>query len=90
MRYLNNSEKKRIVRYRKHLFYLGLLLLALLEIFIPRDPYFWFDGLPVFYSVFGLLGCILTIIICKTLGRHWLMKSEDYYDMNNKKRGHLD
>lgn len=84
---MDDSKKRRILRYRKHLFCLGLLLLALLEIFIPRDPYFWFDGLPGFYSVFGLVSCILIIIICKALGKHWLMVKEDYYDVNGEKGG---
>lgn len=94
MKYLNNSGKKRIVRYRKYLFCLGFLLLVLLEILtpflVPTHPYFWFDRLPGFYSAFGLIGCILTIIICKAIGRRWLMKNEDYYDVKNKKGGHLD
>jgi hypothetical protein len=80
MRYLDDSKSKGILTYRKHLFYLGLLLLALLDIFLPRDPYFWYDGLPGFYAVFGLISCILLIIICKALGHHWLMVREDYYD----------
>jgi len=78
MKYMNDSKKKRIMK--KHLFCLGLLLLALLEIFIPRDPYFWFDRLPGFYAVFGLASCLLIIIICKALGQHWLMVREDYYE----------
>jgi hypothetical protein len=69
------------MRYRKYLFYIGLLLVvALFEIFIPRVPYFWFDGLPGFYTAFGLVACLLTIIICKALGRHWLKVRKDYYD----------
>jgi hypothetical protein len=88
---MDNSKNKKNPRFRKSLLYLTLLLVALFEIFLPRDPYFWFDGLPGFYAVFGLVSCILTIIICKALGQHWLMVREDYYDVNGKKgREHVD
>jgi hypothetical protein len=91
MRYMDNSKNKKSPRFRKSLLYLGFLSVALVEIFLPRDPHFWFDGLPGFYAVFGLISCILAIIICKALGQHWLMVREDYYDVNNKKaREHVD
>jgi hypothetical protein len=77
---MDNSKNKKNPRFRKSLLYLTLLLVALLEIFLPHDPYFWFDGLPGFYTAFGLVACLLTIIICKALGRHWLKVREDYYD----------
>ncbi|MBT9138272.1 MAG: hypothetical protein DDT31_00823 [Syntrophomonadaceae bacterium] len=85
---MDDSKNKKILKYRKHLFCLGSFLFVLLEFFIPRDPYFWFDGLPGFYTVFGLVSCFLIIIICKALGQHWLMVREDYYDLSgNGKKG---
>ncbi|HSV30853.1 MAG TPA: hypothetical protein VLH40_02355 [Atribacteraceae bacterium] len=84
---MDNPNKKRILRYRKYFFCLGFLLVALFDFFLPRDPFFWFDGLPGFYSMFGLVSCVLTIIICKALGRHWLMVREDYYDVKDQEEG---
>ncbi|MBT9161180.1 MAG: hypothetical protein AAGB97_01170 [Dehalococcoidia bacterium] len=83
MRRLNNPQNRKKLKY---LFYGSLLLFALMDLLVPRKPYFWFDGLPGFYAIFGVVMCILTIIICKALGYSWLMVREDYYD-NDKKGG---
>jgi len=90
---MEHSKKKGVLRYQKHLFAVGLFSLALSEILILRDPHFWFDGLPGFYAVFGLVSCLLLIVMCKALGQHWLMVKENYYDVNEtaqRGNGHLD
>lgn len=33
-----------------------------------------------FWSAYGLIGCIIMIIVCKGVGHAWLMKKENYYD----------
>ncbi len=33
-----------------------------------------------FWSVYGFIGCIIMIIVCKGVGHAWLMKKENYYD----------
>lgn len=73
----NNSKSSKTLKY---LLYISLPLFAVADLLVLRKSYFWFDGLPGFYAVFGFVTCILTIIVCKTLGHYWLMVSEDYYD----------
>jgi hypothetical protein len=40
----------------------------------------WWSGVPAFYALFGLLGCIVIILFAKVIGKHFLLKREDYYD----------
>jgi hypothetical protein len=71
---------------RDHLKALKLILYLLMaaaivfDILIPRhEAHFFGDKIPVFWSVFGLICCILMIRIMKGIAHTWLMKKEDYY-----------
>jgi hypothetical protein len=69
----------------KHWFYAGLVLIAVSEILLPRllrgEPaHFWFEDLPAWGAMYGLLSCVLIIGVSKLLGHLWLMKRETYYD----------
>jgi hypothetical protein len=69
----------------KRWFYVGLAILALGEVVVPllfgTDPaHFWFEDLPAWGSLYGLISCVLIIVVSKVLGKVWLMRREDYYD----------
>jgi hypothetical protein len=38
------------------------------------------EHLPGFWAVFGLLGCLVLVVIAKGLGQLGISKREDYYD----------
>jgi hypothetical protein len=38
------------------------------------------EGLPVFWTVFGLLGCVVLVIVSKAVVGPFVSKHEDYYD----------
>jgi len=38
------------------------------------------ERLPGFWTVFGLVGCVLLILLSKWFGRLGIMRREDYYD----------
>jgi phage-related holin len=38
------------------------------------------EHIPAFWSVFGLLGCLVLVIVSKTFGHLFVSRSEDYYD----------
>ena len=58
-----------------------LVLLILVDFIIPRhEIHFFGDKIPGFWSVFGLISCVLIIIVSKWIGQLWLMQDEDYYD----------
>ena len=68
----------------KRCFYVGLALVALAEIvslFIPHEePHISFEDWPAFGSIYGLVSCVLIIVLSKLLGKVWLMRRENYYD----------
>jgi hypothetical protein len=69
----------------KRIFYVCLAMLAVSEAAAPRllytdHPHFWFEDLPAWGSIFGLVSCVVIITVSKLLGRLWLMRQENYYD----------
>jgi hypothetical protein len=40
----------------------------------------WVEHLPGFWTVFGLVGCALLIVLSKWFGHTGIMTREDYYD----------
>ena len=41
---------------------------------------FWWSEVYGFFSLFGFLGCLATILVAKILGEMWLQRRENYYD----------
>ena len=68
----------------KRWFYVGLAVMALAEIVLPyvfhEEHHFSFESWPAFGSIYGLVSCVLIIVVSKLLGKVWLMRREDYYD----------
>lgn len=72
-------------------FYRGLavvvvaeIVVLLLSLFIfPSDHprHFWFEYIPAWGSLYGLVSCTAIIVVSKLLGKIWLMRKEDYYDV---------
>jgi hypothetical protein len=54
-------------------------LLGGLDLFLPRHTHFGFEGVPVFYGVFGFTAFFLIVLAGKQL-RKVLKRREDYYD----------
>ena len=69
----------------KRWFYVGLAVVALAEIVLPRvfgdlHSHFSFESFPAWGSLYGLASCVAIIVVSKALGKLWLMRREDYYD----------
>ena len=65
----------------KQIAYGVLILLVVVDIFIPRNEvHFFGDEIPGFWSFFGLIACVLIIVISKWIGHLGLMQREIYYD----------
>lgn len=74
---LLDSPKNR-ARVRKY-FYISLLILLVIEFFIPKQGHFSWEEAYGFYAAYGFIGCVSLIFIAK--GLRWLVKrKEDYYD----------
>ena len=48
--------------------------------FDVHPPHFWFEWIPAWGSLYGLVSCVAIIVVSKFLGKTWLMRREDYYD----------
>jgi hypothetical protein len=40
----------------------------------------WAEHLPGFWALFGLIGCVLLVVLSKGFGHRGISKREDYYD----------
>ena len=76
LKYLN--ERSHVLKW---LFFAFLALFVVLDFYATRhESHFFGDSLIGFWSLFGVLGCLGMIVICKGLSHAWLAKKEDYYD----------
>jgi hypothetical protein len=75
------------VRWRRirHCFFAILLALAVGEAAVPLlfemdHAHFWFEDVPAWGSLYGLVSCVVIIVASKLLGKLWLTRPEAYYD----------
>ena len=63
------------------LFFAALAACAAADVFVPRhEAHFFGDKVPVFWTGFGLAGCIAMSVVCKWISKHLIARAEDYYD----------
>jgi hypothetical protein len=80
MKLVDIIEKLRTKTVKK-IAYGVLGLLIVVDFIIPRhEIHFFGDKIFGFWSLFGLIACILIIVVSKWIGHHGIMKDEDYYD----------
>jgi hypothetical protein len=76
LEYLNKHSK-----VLRNLFFAFLMGTVVYDFFAKRHgTHFFGDLIMGFWSVFGILGCLGMIVVCKGLSHVWLEKEEDYYD----------
>jgi hypothetical protein len=72
-----DSQKNRS-RVRAY-FYVALVILMMVELFVPKHGHFPWEEAYGFYAAYGFIGCVSLIFIAK--GLRWLVqRKEDYYD----------
>lgn len=80
MKLLDIIEKLR-TKNVKRIAYIALIILIITDFFIPRHGIHYFgDEIPGFWSLFGLVACILIILVSKFIGRLGIMQDENYYN----------
>ncbi len=72
------DSRKNLVLFLR-IFYASLVVLLVLDFFIPKHPDFGFDGAPNFFAAYGFISCVMLVLVAKVL-RMFLMKDENYYD----------
>ncbi len=68
------------VKLVKNISFLFLIAAVVFDLLVSRHPHFWGDNFRGFWALFGLLGSVVMIKICKGISHLWLMREEDYYD----------
>ena len=53
---------------------------AVPQLLYTDEPHFSFENWPAWGSLYGLVSCVLIIVVSKLLGKVWLMRRENYYD----------
>ena len=66
-------------------FYAALAAFALAEIAVPPlfstdHAHFWFEDIPAWGSIYGLVSCVVIVVVSKLLGKLWLVRPDNYYD----------
>jgi hypothetical protein len=69
----------------KRWFYAGLAALAVAEVVLTSfvdagEAHFWFEEIPAWGSIAGLVACVAIIVVSKLLGKLWLTRPDTYYD----------
>lgn len=58
-------------------------IFMVLEIIRPAEAGhsgFWWNSIPLFYAVYGFVGCASIVVVAKFFGEILLQKRDDYYD----------
>ena len=60
----------------------SLLALVVFGVFFatPAHPVFPWHDVPGYMAVIGFLGCIVVVLIAKSIGKKFLQRPEDYDD----------
>ena len=65
----------------KKIAYIALIFIIVTDFFIPRhEIHFIGDKIPGFWSLFGIVACIMIILISKWIGHLGIMQDENYYN----------
>jgi hypothetical protein len=64
--------------------WIGLAIATIASIIVEftmhHDVHHSWSGIPLFWIIFGFIGCILIITFAKSIGTLILLKKEDYYN----------
>ena len=61
-------------------FYIFLVLLIVVDLILPKHPFFPWEGYPAFYGAFGFLAYTGIVFVSNYILRKIVMRKEDYYD----------
>jgi len=67
----------------RHWIVLGVIALItlILEFTVLADyKSHWWNSIPLFYGIYGFIGCVVTIFLAKGLGKLIIYRNEEYYD----------
>jgi len=60
-------------------FYIFLVLLVIADFFVPKHPFFPWEGYHSFYAVYGFVAYVSIVFGSNYILRKFLKRKEDYY-----------
>lgn len=72
----NPANVRRFIRG----FFVICVLLLLADFFVPKHGDFYWEDVPQFYAAYGLVACIVLVLVSKYVLRKLVIRSENYYD----------
>ncbi len=72
-------DKPKNVKRFLGIFYLSLVVLLIIDFFIPKHGEFPWEDAPNFFAVYGFVSCVLLIFIAKVL-RLFIKRDENHYE----------
>ena len=73
------DKPENLKRFLK-VFYISLVLLVVVDLFIPKHPYFTWEEYPSFYATYGFVACVLLVLLAKYILRPLVRRREKYYE----------
>lgn len=73
------DEKKNIVTLLKVFFSICAILFAL-DFIIPKENHMPWEEWPGFYAIYGLVACVILVLVSKYVLRPLVERDENYYD----------
>ncbi|MEC4725040.1 hypothetical protein HWQ46_05670 [Shewanella sp. D64] len=67
------------IKWVMNIFYACCVLVVVLDFVINRHVYHSWENFPLFYPIYGFVGCVILVLIARWM-RTFLMRPEDYYD----------
>ena len=61
-------------------FYLFLVLLIVVDLFLPKHPFFPWEGYPSFYGAYGFIAYTSIVFVANYILRKMVKRKENYYD----------
>lgn len=73
------DEKKNIITLLKVFFSICVLLFAI-DFIVPMEPHMPWEAWPGFYALYGLVACVILVLVSKYVLRPLVEREENYYD----------
>lgn len=73
------DEKKNIVTLLKVFFGICVFLFAL-DFIVPKTTHMPWEEWPGFYAIYGLVACVILVLVSKYVLRPLAERKENYYD----------
>lgn len=61
-------------------FYAICVLLLIIDFFVPKHGYYYWEDVPEFYAAYGLVACVVLVLAAKHILRRLVKRKESYYD----------